>query len=181
MGAGGIDHDTEVGMGIRRKKGDNPAAKAIAPVINFDQSYATKESAIDALNSDILAAKDAGNPAWEYGGITVQRTEGDKSLYYNSYIATSESPTGISWNMTRVREINNLTPVIALDHYHPLTVNAEPKAFSDEDTKAFKIFKSKYTPQIEGVYLVDKYGMRVYRGEGSFRGKSCPTGAASCQ
>ncbi|WP_299945294.1 hypothetical protein [uncultured Microbulbifer sp.] len=131
--------------------GDAPPTDAsdprvVRPEINFDESFLDSGSAREALNTDIMAAKDAGNPRLEYGGITVSQTIDGQTLYYNSNIVTSGSSSWIAWSKTHLLNLNVNTPLIALDHFHPLVssgrginrIKAVPRAFSDGDMVTYR-------------------------------------------
>ena len=172
-----------------RKGGDSPPKspkdpRVVRPIVNFGKPYANSGAAKEALNTDILAAKNAaknaGNPDWEYGGITVQKTVNGQKTYYNSNIVTSSSSDWIAWNGTHLLNINTNTSLIALHHYHPFARGVATKAFSDGDMSVYKYLTSRGANQLQGVYLVDKYGVRAYRGGRSYRGVACNKGIAQC-
>ena len=183
----------EVVVTGRRGGSDKPPSSAndsrvVKPEINFDKPFETSGAAKEALNADILAAKENGNNQWEYGGVSVQKTAGDHTLYYNSEIVTSMSSDWIAWNGTHLLQINAVTPIVALHHYHPLTkaghglnrTRGTAREFSRGDMSTYKYLKSNGTNNLQGVYMVDKFGTRVYRGGRRSRGVACTEGIASC-
>jgi hypothetical protein len=119
---------------------------------------------LEALNSDILAAKEAGNRRWEYGGITVSRTVDSETRYFNSNIVTSGSSEAIYWSGRHLMTINASTPLVAIHHYHPLsTPGSQPRAFSDTDMRTYRTITNAGADQFIGVYMVDRHGVRVFR------------------
>ncbi|WP_444896249.1 Ig-like domain-containing protein [Microbulbifer sp. SSSA005] len=166
--------------------GDTPPTDAsdprvVRPEINFEEAFLDSGSAREALNTDIMIAKDEGNPKLEYGGITVSKTVDGQTLYYNSNIVTSGSSSWIAWSKTHLLNLNANTPLIALDHFHPLIssgrginrVKAVPRAFSDGDMATYRGLVAGGATQFQGVYMFDKYGSRIYSGGRSYRGNEC--------
>ena len=148
----------------------------VKPEIDYSTPYDTYGDAVEALNTSILEAKEAGNSRWEYGGITASKG----GSFYNSNIVTSHQSGAIYWHGPTLMAIHKISPVVALNHYHPLGRGVVSKAFSDDDMSTYKTFRSVFGKGFQGVYLVDKYGPRKYNGTTEYRGISCKNGIASC-
>lgn len=116
------------------------------PEIDYSNPYDNYGEAVDALNTSILEAKDAGNSRWEYGGITVSK--GDN--FYNSNIVTSHQSGAIYWHGPTLSAIHQVSPVVALHHYHPLGRGVVPRAFSDDDMATFNTFRSAFGEGFRG-------------------------------
>ncbi len=152
----------------------------VKPEINFAKPHNSAGEAKDALNTGILDAKTNGNSNWEYGGITVQKTVDGVTKFYNSHIVTSENGDFIAWNATYLLSINATTPLIMLHHYHPSGFDAIYKTFSDGDMSTYHYLKDNGSNLLQGVYMVDKRGVRSYKGGKSNSGISCRGDVASC-
>ncbi len=168
----------------KKKDGNTPVVTedtiVVRPEVDYSKTYDSAGEAKEALNTAILDAKTNGKSSWEYGGITVQQTVDGVTKFYNSNIVTSQEGDFIAWSVTHLLNINAVSPLIMLHHYHPSGFDAIYKEFSDGDMKTYHVLKENGADLLQGVYMVDKYGPRVYNGGKSDKGISCRGDIASC-
>jgi RHS repeat-associated protein len=103
-------------QGVATDETDSPGALGVKgppnqPVVDPTYRYDNYAQAAVALNQSIAEASTA--TGWEWGGFVVEQNG-----FYDTFIYTSESKLGISWDTASIAALKSAYDVLSFDHTH---------------------------------------------------------------